>query len=106
MAIELPKFKPTEVRPEIQRIAHEDTQYVEFLDHALERMEQRGITVRQVMRVLRDGEQQGDAVWCTDKERGWRCKLTRITAGDKITVVTKLVQRENSTCLIVTTWEG
>ncbi|MCA6128480.1 DUF4258 domain-containing protein [Thalassolituus oleivorans] len=106
MAIELPKFKAHEVRAEIKRIADSSTHFVEFLDHALDRMEQRGVTTRQALRVLRNGDQEGNAEWCTDKERGWRCRLSRITAGEKITVIAKLVERKNSTCLVVTTWEG
>lgn len=106
MAIKLPKFRANEVRAEIKRIAHEDTICVEYLDHSLERMTQRGITTGQVLKVLKGGEQIGDVLWCTEKEDGWRCKLKRICAGSQITVVAKLVEREDSTCLVVTTWES
>ena len=106
MVIQLPHFKAQDVRGEIRRIAKSETQNVEFLQHAIERMEQRGITSRQVLKVLQDGEQIEGADWCTDKERGWRCKLSCVTAGDKVTVIAKLVERENSACLVVTTWEG
>jgi len=106
MEIKLPKFRASDVRAEIQRIANEDTICVEYLDHSLERMNQRDITTGQVLKVLRSGEQIGDAQWCTEKENGWRCKLKRICAGSQITVVAKLVERENSTCLVVTTWKS
>jgi hypothetical protein len=106
MAIKLPKFRASDVRAEIQRIANEDTICVEYLDHSLERMTQRGITTSQVLKVLKGGEQIGDVLWCTEKEDGWRCKLKRICAGSQITVVAKLVERENSICLVVTTWES
>ncbi len=106
MEIQLPRFKREDVREEIRRIASTETQFVEFLDHSLDRMAQRGITARQVLRVLQDGEQLEAATWCTEQERGWRCKLRRVTAGDNVTVVAKLIEREHSVCLVVTTWEG
>ena len=106
MVIQLPRFKAEDVREEIRRIANFESHNVEFLQHAIERMAQRDITSRQILKVLQDGEQMDKACWCTDKERGWRCKLGCVTAGDKVIVVAKLVEREDSTCLVVTTWEG
>lgn len=104
MAISLPKFNKENARAEIARIAREDSGCVEILDHALDRMVQRDITMRQVMRTLIDGELL-DTVWNGENEKGWRCKLRYMTAGKVVVVVAKLVERESSTCLVVTVWE-
>lgn len=69
-------------------------------------MRERDVTTRQILNVLKSGEQIGDIVWCTEGEKGWRCKLSRVTAGVKITVVAKVVKRQSTTCLVITTWEG
>lgn len=102
--IELPFISRDSVRDEIRRIAGSETESLSLLDHALERMIQRDISMRQIINVLKNGEQIGDIRWCSDKERGWRCKLKRMTAGINVTVVAKLVNRENTTCLVVTVW--
>ncbi|MCW7556503.1 DUF4258 domain-containing protein [Endozoicomonas gorgoniicola] len=104
--VTLPFIKAGEVRQEIARIAKDESHNLDFLDHALLRMQEREVTTRQILNVLKNGEQIGDVTWCTDQEKGWRCRLSRVTAGVKITVVAKVVQRENTTCLVITTWEG
>lgn len=105
MVVALPKFRKETARAEIARLAKEETHKVELLDHALERMEQRSISLRQVFRTLVDGE-QASIEWDDAQEKGWRCKLSCMTAGNMITVVAKLIEREGSVCLVVTTWEG
>lgn len=102
--ITLPAFSKHEAVDEIKRIAREESSSVDLLDHARERMVQRGITTKQIFNVLKNGQQVGDVRWDSKKEPGWRCTLRRITAGVEVTVVAKLVTRENSTCLVVTTW--
>lgn len=105
MALVLPTFRKETARAEIARLAKDESHKVELLDHALDRMEQRGITTRQVFRTLIDGDQRS-IEWDETQEKGWRCKLQYMTAGDMITVVAKLIEREGSVCLVVTTWEG
>ena len=104
--IALPFITKDRVREEIKRIASEESHNLDFLDHAVIRMNEREVTTRQVINVLKNGEQIGDISWCTEKEKGWRCRLSRVTAGSKITVVAKVIQRENITCLVITAWEG
>lgn len=104
--IALPFISRDKVREEVKRIASEESQNLDFLDHAILRMNEREVTTRQVFNVLKNGEQIGDISWCTDNEKGWRCRLSRVTAGSKITVVAKVVQRKDVTCLVVTAWEG
>lgn len=100
--ISLPFIKKEQVEEEIRRIAHEATECVIKLDHAIDRMEQRDITDRHIFNVLRLGERIDNIDWNTDKERGWKCTFRRITAGKNVTVATKLVKRDKNTCLIVT----
>ena len=101
--VQLP-FPRHKVRDEIARIAREDTSQVVFLDHANDRKGQRDITSRQILNVLKDGNLIDGPNWCTEVERGWRCKLSRVTAGVSIAVVAKLVERDTSVCLVVTTF--
>jgi len=100
----LPSVKAIDVRAEIEKLARERSINVILLDHAVDRQEQRGVTSRQILNVLKNGEQIGTVTWCTKEENGWRCKISRVTAGAKVTVVAKLVEREERTCLVVTVW--
>lgn len=98
----LPFISRDSVEDEVRRIAKESTIDVVKLDHAIDRMAQREITDRQILNVLRLGERISKVTWNTDKERGWKCTFRRITAGVNVTVATKLVRRDETTCLIVT----
>ena len=100
----LPFVKRSEVEKEIRRIAIDSTKDVIKLDHAVDRMEQRGITDRQIFNVLRDGDRSPEICWDTHKERGWKCSFHRITAGESITVAVKLVERNSIKCLILTAY--
>ena len=100
--IQLPRFTRETAESEIRRIAKEDTGNLILLDHALDRMEQREISLRQILNVLKNGEAVLPSSWDTEKEKGWKCKFRRVTAGTDVTVVAKLVERNESTCLIVT----
>jgi hypothetical protein len=93
----LPKFRATDVRDEIARLAREQSIDVIILDHAVDRQDQRGVTSRQILNVLKNGDQIGTVDWCTERENSWRCKMSRVTAGSKVTVVAKLVERKEDT---------
>lgn len=67
-------------------------------------MIQRAITNRQVINVLKNGNVE-EITWCTEKERGWKCKLCGATVGSIISVIAKVVERENYFCLVITVWE-
>lgn len=100
--IKLPTFTCSTAEGEIRRIAMSDTSCMVLLDHAKDRMLERDITLKQVLNVLRHGDICDTPKWNTDNEKGWKCKFARVTAGIKVTVVCKLVERAHSTCLIVT----
>lgn len=98
----LPFINKADVEGEIRRIASESTRDLVKLDHAIMRMQERGINDRQILNVLKFGERVTDIVWDTQKERGWKCVFRRVTAGIEVTVATKLVQRNCNTCLVIT----
>jgi len=103
--IQLPQMRPQDVRAEIARIATECSHRVVLLDHANDRALQRGITTQQIFKVLRSGEQLGGATWDASKDvRGWRCKLCRVVAGVRVTVIAKLIDRGGDLCLVITVW--
>jgi len=104
--ISLPFISKDKVREEIENIARSKSQNLDILNHAITRMAERDISMRQILNVLKNGEQLGSITWCTEGERGWRCKLTRVTAGSKVTVIAKLVERDETSCLVITNWEG
>ena len=100
----LPWIKKQDVLPEIRRIASEETGSLLILNHARDRQEHRNITDRQILNVLKNGELMGNIDWDTQEERGWKCRLSRITAGDHVSVIAKLVQRNGNKCLVITVW--
>ena len=101
-SITFPTTKAVDVVTEVRRIARDNSEDMVLLDHALERMVQRNISSRQIINVLKNGEQVGTVTWCSKKELGWRCRLRRVTAGMEVTVIAKLVERDSKTVLIVT----
>lgn len=104
MIVQLPFCTRSEVVAEIRRIATSDTVALVTLDHAKDRMMQRGITSRQILRVLIDGVLDSTIEWDTNKDKGWRCRFCRTTAGLKVTVVVKLIEAGGRRCLVVTVW--
>jgi hypothetical protein len=103
-SISLPWITKEEAFLELQRIAREQTESVIILDHALDRQNQRDITHRQVLNTLRFGNLNEPGQWDTKEERGWKYKLTHITAGDRVCVIAKVVQRDGNKCLVITVW--
>jgi hypothetical protein len=102
--VQLPFCKRDEVEAEIRRIARTETIAIITLDHAKDRMLQRGITSRQVLRVLAEGALDSPIEWDTSKDKGWKCRFCRTTAGLKVTVVVKLIETGGRRCLVITVW--
>jgi len=98
----LPFITPGEVEAEIRKIASESSFELIILEHAKTRMIERDITRRHIDRVLKNGELMEAPRWDTEKERGYKCKFRRVTAGMEVTVIAKLVKREQNNCLVVT----
>lgn len=104
MIVALPFIKAEDVEAEVRRIATEATQNLILLDHALDRSVERGINIRQITNVLKNGDRTSDYKWDTQIENGWKCTFQRVTAGVKVTVAVKLVKRESVSCLVVTVY--
>ena len=102
--VELPFITRLNVEAEVRRIAGESTKDLVLLDHAKDRMLEREITERQSLNVLKNGDIMDAPKWDTEKERGWRCQFRGIAAGIDVTVITKLVKRDNTMCLIITVY--
>ncbi len=100
--VKMPQIKKSDAESTIRDIATTNLNAIEFLDHASMRMQEREITVKQVLSVLKCGEMQDSPEWDTVKEKGWKCRFKRVQAGNEITVSAKLVERNQICCLIVT----
>ncbi len=100
----LPWINKENALSEIRRIAAKETESLIISNHARDRQQQREITDRQILNVLKNGELAGVVEWDTKEERGWKCKLSRITAGDQVSIIAKLVKRDGNKCLIITVW--
>lgn len=87
----------------IKEIAANDTGRVFFTAHAETRMVERTVTRRQVLQVLRHGDVIQPPEWEVKQDRGWVCKLGRITAGSRLDVVAKIVEREPGALVLVIT---
>ena len=87
--------KVADVVVKIRETAQKSTKDVIFSEHAEMRMQERDISTKQVLQVIRLGEQKGKVKWDSKDEPGWRCKFTWRTAGVWLEVVVKLVERKD-----------
>lgn len=105
-AIKLPKVKSDQADAEIRRIAKMETHRFIPSDHAHMRMLERNITLRQIQRVVMNGDLTNGPIWCTEVERGWKCEYRYIVAGVRISASVKLIDRsEGMFDLIITAFE-
>jgi Domain of unknown function (DUF4258) len=102
--VALPFVGRDKVEQWIRDLATHESEKVYILDHAVLRMEERDVTQRQVFTTLRLGDLCDAPEWDTKEEKGWKCKFSRTVAGEKITVVAKLIMRDSVSCLVVTVW--
>lgn len=100
----LPKTSKNDAIQRVAQIADNTTGFVYFSEHCEMRMLERGISRKQILRVLRSGELIGKVEWDIEEERGWKMKLKRISAGAEIRVVAKLVERDSECVVAVTTF--
>lgn len=103
--ISLPKYNKGNVFEAVQQIAESNTQAVFILDHCELRMQERNITRVQVIRTLRQGTLTEPPVWDSEHEKGWRCRVSHVTAGTPLTVVAKLIENaDDELVLVITAW--
>ena len=76
-----------EILNRVSELAKE-TFNIHWTKHALERMEEREITMRQALSTLRLGHIEGDPE--PDEDGGWKLVLARRSAGSPVRVVVSL----------------
>ena len=79
-----------------------DSGAVGFTEHALERMEDRDISSREVWEVLKTGSVIGTPRWSVGHD-DWECRLRKTVAGRSITVMVGL--DGNTRIAVLTTWD-
>lgn len=69
--------------------------------HAYERMEEREVTIPQMLRILRRGDFAEPGILSED--RMWKFKFRGLTAGDEVSVVVLLDQDQMGSLIVVVT---
>lgn len=81
-----------------------DSRYVYFGDHALVRMEERGITTLDALRVLRNGEIEGEIE--AGKNVGeWKCKVVAKIKGNREVGVITVTMHTGRLFIKTVEWE-
>ena len=97
------KPRPAQLQDTIRSVAA-DSKNVAFGNHALDRMEERGITTLDALRVLRTGDIVGDI------EPGmnvgeWKCKMVARKRGSRDVGVATVVLRSGRLFIKTVEWE-
>jgi len=82
---------PTRGRSRVVARVHElaaNTFNINWTKHALERLDERGLTTRQVLSTLREGEAERDPI--PDQDGDWEIILIKRSAGKLVRVVAAL----------------
>lgn len=104
MAVKFPRTQKRDVLAKIKSLVEENSSNAYFLDHAELRMQEREISRKRVINVVRRCAVADQLKWCTENnENGWRCRIQGFTGSSKLSVVVKLVERENSEFVLVIT---
>lgn len=96
------RLTATEATRRIRRTA-ERTEYVIFGRHALERMEERGITDAQVYEVLRQGLVTDPPAAAEPGE--WKCKIVKQLTGGREAGVVTIILRSGKLFIKTVEWE-
>lgn len=83
-------------------VAAERSENIVITRHALARMTERGITLTEVNRCLRHGQQQGYGF--LNEHGNWQVELLHTVAGKRLKVQAALIEEEGRTVIVVTTW--
>lgn len=86
------------------RAAAGDSSNVKFAVHALERMEERGITTLDALRTLRHGEIQGRIEAGANKGE-WKCKIVKQIKGSRDVGVVTIVMSSGRLFVKTVEWE-
>ena len=99
------QFRPRPVQLlAIIRKAASDSRNVSFGSHALDRMEERGITTLDALRVLKSGDISGDVE--AGKNQGeWKCKVVAPIRGSREVGVISIIMRSGRLFIKTVEWE-
>jgi len=86
------------------RVAAADSKNVKFALHALDRMDERGITTLDALRVLRQGDIVGDIV-SGNKAGEWKCKIVKQMKGTREVGVVTIVMISGNLFVKTVEWE-
>lgn len=86
------------------REAAADSANVKFANHALDRMDERGITTLDALRVLRDGEIKG-AIEAGKNLGEWKCKIAKTMKGSREIGVVTIVMNNRRLFVKTVEWE-
>jgi hypothetical protein len=97
------KLRPSDCQEVIRRLARESGKVL-FSMHAEDRMMERGITVPEVLSVLREGIIRGEVN--SGKTLGeWKCKIVGTKKGSREIGVVTLVRRQEKLFIVTVEWE-
>lgn len=85
--VQFPAIGPDRVVDRIRELAR-DTFNIQWTEHALEKLEERDVTTRQVLTTLRRGRAEG--VPEAEEDGGWKVRLERRSAARRLRVVAVL----------------
>jgi Domain of unknown function (DUF4258) len=91
-----------EAQSKIRSISFESEDVI-FTNHALERIEQRGISIPDVLEILRGG--YVDDPPSEDFAGDWKCKVTSRLRGRTAGVVTVIVDSKRQLVIVTVEWE-
>ena len=77
-----------------------DSERVQVTRHARKRMQERKITLAQVLKVLQEGVVVEHAH--QDIHGNWCCKLEKLVAGDRVGVVASLKEQNGTVVVVIT----
>lgn len=98
------KFKLSAAAAQAQiRALAQDSEAVIITDHAGARMEQRGIVMRDVLRILRTGYVDEPPEEIRDGD--WKCKITQAIGSREAGAVTIIVSRRQLLVVKTVEWE-
>jgi hypothetical protein len=96
-------LKPSQVLTMVHSIS-QDSSNVSFGNHALDRMDERGITTLDTLRVLRQGELRGKVEAGLNKGE-WKCKVVKKMKGMREIGVVTIVMSAGRLFIKTVEWE-
>lgn len=92
------------VEATIRKVA-QDSARVFMSNHVQEKMEERGISLTQVLKCLCYGVFVEGPVLDSFKQLGWKSTMQNLSAGTRVEVVSKLIEKDDGFIVVITTYE-